>query len=238
MSYTFLLESGAESSAECYEEIPAYALSSLTCIAGEYCFNASGTAFCLGSQSGMTLNHSTDDVGAGESMSFAVGSRARILAQRASELGWGGQGVVCGRNNLEWFAKLDPLTLKWKTPQPFVFGDSEPSLETWPAWGMMLNGACFPLPMLAHDTSVKGHGLKHPTPTARSARGSSGRMTNQSHFENWLRHEFSQREGTTYPHPELLEAVMGFPIGWSAVEPLEIAKFQRWSDLHMKYYHE
>lgn len=35
--------------------------------------------------------------------------------------------------------------------------------------------------------------------------------------------------------PELAEWVMGWPIGWTALKPLETAKFQQWLLLHGKY---
>lgn len=61
-------------------------------------------------------------------------------------------------------ARYDRDTCSWKTPQCSLFEDSEPSLETWPRSGLMLDGACFQLPPLAHRIEESGYGL-WPTPT-------------------------------------------------------------------------
>jgi hypothetical protein len=38
-----------------------------------------------------------------------------------------------------------------------------------------------------------------------------------------------------YPTLSFLEWLMGIPIGWSALEPLETVRFQQWLELHGKY---
>jgi hypothetical protein len=35
-----------------------------------------------------------------------------------------------------------------------------------------------------------------------------------------------------YPRPTILEWLMGWPVGWSALEPLEMGKFRQWLTLH------
>ncbi len=52
---------------------------------------------------------------------------------------------------------------------------------------------------------------------------------------NWLR---NTTEGSAQIHPEEYEWMMGWPIGWSALEPLAEAKFQQWLDAHGSYSHE
>jgi len=60
-----------------------------------------------------------------------------------------------------------------------------------------------------------GYGLL-PTPLASGKRVLHGSMKD-SLLTNYLPRRF----GGTYPHPSLLEAMMGFPIGWSDPEPSE-----------------
>ena len=49
-----------------------------------------------------------------------------------------------------------------------------------------------------------------PTPLASDCRGQWGRTA-----DNLLRNYLPRRFGGTYPHPSLVEAMMGFPAGWS-----------------------
>ena len=40
------------------------------------------------------------------------------------------------------------------------------------------------------------------------------------------------------PRINLLEWIMGWPIGWSALEPLEMARFRQWLLLHGRCSHQ
>ena len=62
--------------------------------------------------------------------------------------------AACGSTWREWFAMLDQSGSLWRTRQCSLFGGLTEFSGTWPRWGMMRDGECFPLPMLAHDTSV------------------------------------------------------------------------------------
>ena len=37
-----------------------------------------------------------------------------------------------------------------------------------------------------------------------------------------------------YPNPDMYEIIMGWPMGWTALKPLEMAKFRQWLNLHGK----
>ncbi len=47
-----------------------------------------------------------------------------------------------GVNLLGSFARFDPATSSWKTPQLSLLGGLEPFSETWPRWGLMRDGVC------------------------------------------------------------------------------------------------
>ena len=64
----------------------------------------------------------------------------------------------CGRKWRESLAKLDQNTLLWKIPQCSLLEDLEQSLQTWPRWGSMRNGECFPQPMLGRITKESEFG--------------------------------------------------------------------------------
>lgn len=63
------------------------------------------------------------------------------------------------------FAFYDPETSCWKTLQGTLVSDLDMFSETWPGWGMTLNGYAYALPMPEHHTAGAGYSLL-PTPTA------------------------------------------------------------------------
>ena len=81
MSYTYLRESGEESSAECFSDIPAYVLSKSSRSAEKYSCNASATESSQNSQSGTMCELSTANRGAEKSIASAEVSPVRISRQ-------------------------------------------------------------------------------------------------------------------------------------------------------------
>ena len=55
----------------------------------------------------------------------------------------------------------------------------------------------------------------HPTPTASDWKGSTGLGSRRGTLAERIAMEESSGGSTVYPHPELVEHLMGFPIGWS-----------------------
>ena len=197
-------------------------------------------------------------------------------------------------------AKFDPATCSWKTAQCSLFEDSEPSLETWPRWGSMRNGACWVRPTLAHRTSGNASGLwptpvadgdrttnyaqggtslgyavrNWPTPTAFDAHGVSS-LRKDNNIQKGGRHGVSLNHAVMWPtatataykgwspnhnradtdnrldytvereayqsgqqtpplrlNPVWVEWLMGWPLGWTDLKPLEMGKFQEWQQQH------
>src|SRR6185369_3773101 len=146
MSYTFLLDQGEESSAECFSAIPASVLLRLNLTVGECCSNASETESCPGSQSGTTCEPSMAARGVVGLKSSREGSRARTLARQIqkeleSAVQKAGYGGKCG----ESFARLDQSTSSWKTLQLSLLEGLEEFSQTWPLWGQVCHGAAFQL---------------------------------------------------------------------------------------------
>lgn len=236
MSYTFLLDAGEESSVESFSDIPASVLSRLNLTEGKSCSNANGTESCPSSQSGMTCEPLTEHLGEEKLTLCAEDSPVRTSAGHPTQKqDLPATEADCGQKWFGWFAKWDQGSCSWKIPQGSLFEDLDSVCVIWPKWGMMRSGECFPLPMLEHDTSVKGSGLRHPTPTKRDWKGASdGQRLDYSRWTTWLHHEFSHSTKSTYPNPDCSEAVMGFPIGWTALNPLATDKFQQWLNSHGK----
>jgi hypothetical protein len=70
------------------------------------------------------------------------------------------------------------------------------------------------------------------TPQARDFRSGEGhRFENPERTKN-LNDQAAQTEGGGQLNPDWVEWLMGWPIGWTACEPLETGRFRRWCDLH------
>ena len=153
------------------------------------------------------------------------------------------------------FARYDRDMSSWRTAQISLFGGSDECLETWPLWGLMVDGACYPQKILEHGICDKGSGLL-PTltvsgnynrkgasknsgdglatvirrmPTLRATDGERGGRGDLRTTVQRLRAAVTEPEqlGGTL-NPNWCEWFMGWPIGWTASEPLETDRFQQW----------
>jgi hypothetical protein len=186
------------------------------------------------SQFGTTCEPSTGGRG-GELLTwFLEASHARISAPLAPEMGWTVTGLVSGEKCGESWAKWDPDSCSWKTPQLSLFGGSETCSETWPRWGMMRAGECWALTTPADLTNATGSGL-WLTPTANDAKP-AGRVEVMEYRSPKRRNTVCRlRSQATEPHQigtplnvPWIEWLMGWPIGWTDSGALETGKFRQW----------
>jgi len=205
------------------------------------------TAFSRPSRFGMTFAPLTDDLGADLLTWFLADSRARTsaLPERAQALTE--SAAECGPTWRGSLARFDPASRSWKTAQPSLLGDSEPSSVTWPRSGMTAGGQCWELPTLGRPTSATGSGL-WPTPIASDSRGSSGRpapgkqvqLVDAVKFATPLSRDYRSGKASQATHdknsrplseqiggslnPTWVEWLMGWPLGWTDLKPLETDK--------------
>jgi hypothetical protein len=115
-----------------------------------------------------------------------------------------------GRSSTDRFSHFDQPTFSWRTSQLSLSGEWAEFLETWPPSGMTRSGIAYRLPPSAPLTYELGSGY-WPTPVGddtghrRKAYSQGGRslsMTLGGH-----------------PNPEYVEWLMGFPLGWTDLEP-------------------
>ena len=90
-----------------------------------------------------------------------------------------------GVSSQELLARFNPVSCSWKIPQCSLFEDLEQSLEIWPRWGLMRNGACYQQPMLVLRTCEKESGF-WPTPLAMDTKkdSPSERKRDTPHLES------------------------------------------------------
>jgi len=130
-----------------------------------YC-NGKLTESYLDSLSGMTSERSTGDRGAGWLTSSQVASPARIFPLQVEAQGWRANGRGSGRRWRGSYAKFNPDLRLWKIRQCSPGEDLTGCSWTWPKWGIMQDGVCSALTMLARPTSENESGY-WPTPAAR-----------------------------------------------------------------------
>lgn len=140
--------------------------------------------------------------------------RTSALLEKVSELEVkeAAYGLKC---SVLW-GKLDQDTLSLKTAQCSLFEDLRGSYATFPKSGIMQNGNVYQAPTLEYNR-VGNDFIVLPTPTKSTAKGAvRNRFFGSPTYRGNL-HEFI-RDGerdSLYPHPDLLENLMTFPIGWT-----------------------
>ena len=209
---------------------------------------------------GITLEPLTETLGAGLLTWFREGFLAKTLAQQEQTAATKERDLTeasqdCGASLPESLAKLNQNGSWLKTPitcEPKVLDEFS---KIWPASGMMLRGECYPLKTVEPITNENECGLlptpttmgnqlapsmmKHagcrnlqnflkqlPTPTAHNAKegGYPAEGTRNTPTQGW-------EVGGKIP-PILTEWMMGWPIGWTDLKPLEMDKFQSWQQQH------
>lgn len=200
------------------------------------------TRFWNLSRYGMTCKPLMEPRGEELLMLFRAAFRARTSAApvRAQELPVNDQGF--GEKWPASFARYNPATCSWRTPQCSLFEDLALSLEIWPRWGSMRNGECWERTTSAPTTSENESGY-WPTPLSGPGNSSCTMETalkwDNGKYQLTLTMEVAREEkaaGRHIPHgtlnPPWVEWLMGWPIGWTDFAPLEMDKFQEWWRLH------
>ncbi len=203
---------------------------------------------------GMMFKPLTESRGEELLMSYLEDFRVRTLVAPEKERESKANEAECGRSSQESLAKYNPSTSLWRTAQCSLLEDLEQCLETFPKWGSMRNGACYPQPMLEQTTKEKESGLwptpiasgggggtninnprgihqgnslasavklslgKWPTPTAHNAK-----ETNAPSESNRNTPTLAAQVGGQL-NPTWVEWLMGWPLGWTDLKPLETGK--------------
>ena len=235
MSSTYLQGREVVFSEEYYWDIDPCALLKSILIAERYSSIVSKMEFCQNSQYGMMCEPLTGSRGVELLKLFPVGFHAKTLVLPEKAMGLMVKEADCGKKCLEWFAKLDLNSSVWKIRQCSLFEDLEQSLETWPRWGMMLNGECFHVEKLVEYICENASLYSVPTPTKSESKGTSKkRFIGSVDFRGQKTSEALRTCITDpcYLNPLFAEALMGWPIGWTDLKPLAMDKFREWLQRH------
>lgn len=211
--------------------------------------------------SGMTFEVLTESLGAELLTWFRAGFRAKTFHLREKAPALRGSGLGCGLNLRASLARFDPGTHSWKTAQRSLLEGSDTFYQTWPRWGSMRNGVVWERTMSELLTSGTGFGFWVPTPSASSygtnQGGGAGRVgkvrpslqtmaarnfwptpvagdsrgAGPNQHTKTLGREIKKATGGPL-NPAWVEWLMGWPIGFTDLKPLETAKCQAWRRSH------
>jgi len=213
--------------------------------------------------SGTTPSPSTGDPGLDSWMSSLRDSRASLSAWQV-KASQNTIPATDGQPSSASFAKYDPDMRCWRTFQVSLVSHTfEPFSGTWPRRGTMRNGIASQRRKSARTTNEKGSGLwptprakEHgdyqysrgdhskpvltlsgavkmwPTPRSRDWKGQSQRGQNapMDALPNAVAHAGNGGQ----LNPNWVEWLMGWPIGWTDLGPLETDRFREWLEKHGK----
>jgi len=185
---------------------------------------------CHHSPFGTMFVPSTDALGQALLMSFRRGSPAKTSAPQGRGEVYPALSQGCGAKLQGSLERLAPHMSCLKTLSTSVTADWTECSETLPSWGMMRNGVLYRRKPQVPPTSARGCGSPHPTPTTR------GNELSPS-MSRWAAHralaELARATGHSGgPWITWREWVMGWPIGWTAPEPLDRDRYHQWFDWH------
>lgn len=161
----FSPEQGGGSSQISSSDILPSALSKLMPSVERSCLRDNEMEYCPNSQSGTTYVHSTGNSGEVQLTLSAVVSPARTSVARVKVADLPASVRDFGSRCSELLMKLNLVLSSRKTHRTCVPVDSAPSSKDLPAWGMMLDGACWELGTLVRHIAETECGL---LPTLRA----------------------------------------------------------------------
>jgi len=195
-----------------------------------YCAPDKMTKFSRLSRFGMTFAPLTEDRGE-ELLTLFRGAfpvRTLVLQDEGTDLTESVQ--ECGKKWPGLLAKYDPNSHLWRTVQCSLLEDLNESLQTLPRWGMTVNGELYLLPTSVQNINEKEFG-SWPTPNAwdgkRGPRSAENLATkkHQISLVTAVKHSLTtdyQNGGQL--NPTWVEWLMGWPLGWTDLKPLEMDK--------------
>lgn len=236
MSWHYLQEQGEGFWAEsCLDGAPS-ALLRLIPTADRCSLPDSATDIFRGSRSGMTCARSTDAHGAEQLTLFPADSHARGFPRRVRAEDLPTSVLDFGAKCSELLERYDLVLSGRKTVRISVPVASTSFCAGLTLWGMVRDGVFWELGTSVRPISAIDSGSLLPTPTA-SLYGSSNNGNPRDHRTRYRKRGKKSLEailGGVCHH--FREWMMGWPIGWSGLEPLATDKFRQWSQHHGKFF--
>jgi hypothetical protein len=207
------------------------------------------TAFSRLSRFGMTYKPLTESLGQDLLTSYlaAFPVRTSVPQEKAQESTE--PDPECGHTWPESLARYDPNTSTWRTVRSSLLEDCTEFSGTWPRWGLMLNGVSYQRQPLVPRIKETESGF-WPTPTTQGLNGGSNSRKASQSRKMWPTPTAHNAKETNAPsesqrntptlaaqvggslNPMWVEWLMGWPLGWTELKPLEMDKYQQWRQQH------
>lgn len=182
------------------------------------------------SQSGTTCERSPVVRGVDWWISSLAVSRVRTSASVARhELDCQASEVGFGVRWPESFARWDQASFSWKTPQLSLLEGLDVFWGSFPKWGMMRTGECWALAASVQHNEESESGY-WPPPLASDFRNRGSRCGKGQWNLSHVLHKYGRLD--LQLSPTFREWLMGWPIGWTDLQPLETVRFRQWCDSH------
>jgi hypothetical protein len=196
-----------------------------------YCSPDKMTEYSRLSRFGMMFKPLTENRGEELLMSYRADFPVKTSQSPGQVMDLTENAQECGKRWQGLLARYDPNTHLWKTAQCSLLEDLEQSLEIWPRWGLMRNGECFQQPMWEQTISEKEYGLLHketwPTPVARDYKDTGTKEALSRAKANRSSPGVALIIGAEFGgslNPVFSEWLMGWPLEWTDLKPLEMDK--------------
>ena len=164
---------------------------------------------------------------------YLAGFRARTSAQQGKAQGLTEQGQGFGEKWHELSVRYDRATSSWRTHRSLWDEDLSACSLTLPTWGLMRNGLLWERQTWVHHTTGKDVGL-WPTPRKQMTRPCKPRLNLKNQHKSNLEEVVALEQGADGGrlNPTWVEWLMGWPINWTASQPLAMDKCQQWQQQH------
>ena len=186
-----------------------------------YCAPDKMTGFSRLSRFGMTYKPLTENRGEELLTLYLAAFHAKTSQLQETEMDLTEKEAECGEKWHGLLARYDQDMHLWRTVQCSLLGGLNESLQTLPQWGMTVGGELYLLPTLVQTIDAKESGFTHVwgTPKAQDSRhalrdrgkGNLGEQVSGLHNGGKL-------------NPTWTEWLMGWPLEWTDLKPLETDK--------------
>ena len=200
-----------------------------------YCWHDKTTEALPLFQYGTTCEHSTADPGADLLTWYLAAFPARTSPPVAATAVLPAQNLAYGSRCSASSTNAARHSYMLKTA-PACGNISTELPASWPAWGMIVGGVLSALNIAAPLINGTGSGSLLPTPTAGDAKASGSRNMGPRSAARMMSLTDAalgdggqgRRPGAGFLNPSWVEWLMGWPIGWTDLQPLATDKYQRW----------
>lgn len=187
------------------------------------------------SRFGMTCAPLTESHGGELLTSWLAGFPVRTSVLQAPSWALKASEADSGLSSSGLWAKFDPDSCSLRTAQHSFLEDLTECSPILPQSGLMLAGRIYQRPSLAPTTSVTAPGSL-PTPLKSWGRRGPGLSNNLNNLRCSLgvtQESLAIVEAVGWRWPaSFIEWMMGWPLQWSALKPLETGRFQSWQQQH------